>query len=176
MQVQSVPGNGHFGIIQGEFFFYYLIMWPLKCVDSAIFWGNNTTVINVYWLRTWIYSFGFQVFTVYTVKFNTDFENIIKKICIFEVSIHFYCIKCEYLVPKWIDSYAKSVYIDDSEHLSWKQLNRHNFWPSKGKNIWKKMPACEYKCSVLGCQNVVLAQCPLTIVFFCYSFIMKSVL
>ena len=46
---------------------------------------------NEYWL--WEYSFLFNIF---------------------EVSIQFYCIKCEYLVPKWIDSFAKSVYIDDS--------------------------------------------------------------
>ena len=28
---------------------------------------------------------------------NTDFENILKKMIMFEVSIHYYCIKCEYL-------------------------------------------------------------------------------
>ena len=40
--------------------------------------------------------------SIYTIFFN-----------IFEVCINFYCIKCEYLVPKWKDSFAKSVYIDD---------------------------------------------------------------
>ena len=39
-----------------------------------------------------IYSFGYQVFTFYTVKMNTDFENIKKKKNIFEVTIHFYSI------------------------------------------------------------------------------------
>ena len=48
------------------------------------------------------------------INMNTDFENIKKKY-IFEVSILFYCIKCEYLVPKWIDSFAKSVSFDDSD-------------------------------------------------------------
>ena len=63
---------------------------------------------HVYWLRKWIYSFEYQVFTFYTVKLNTDFPNI-KKMNIFEVRILFYCIKCEYLVPKWID-YLRSQY------------------------------------------------------------------
>ena len=36
----------------------------------------------------------------------TDFAN---------ESIHFYCIKCEYLVAEWIDSFPKSVYSDDSD-------------------------------------------------------------
>ena len=45
----------------------------------------------------------FQVFAFYTVKVNTDFENIKKNMNIFEVSIHFYFIKCEYLAPNdWI--------------------------------------------------------------------------
>ena len=45
---------------------------------------------------------------------NTDFENIQFVLNIFEAGIQFYCIKCEYLLPKWIDSFAKSLYIDDS--------------------------------------------------------------
>ena len=81
-------------------------------------WLQNNftfTVISAYWLRKLIYSFGYQVFTFYKVTMNTDFKNIPKNSNIFEVSIHFYCIKCEYLVPKWIDWFAKSVNIDDSD-------------------------------------------------------------
>ena len=37
------------------------------------------TVINVYGLRESIYLFVYQVFTFYTVKMNTDFENIKNK-------------------------------------------------------------------------------------------------
>ena len=59
--------------------------------------------------------FGTKYSQIYTVKMNTDFENILKKMNIFEISIHFYCINCEYLVPKWKDSFAKSVYIDGSD-------------------------------------------------------------
>ena len=36
----------------------------------------SNTVIKAYWLRKWIYSFRYHVFTFYTVKMNTDFENI----------------------------------------------------------------------------------------------------
>ena len=43
---------------------------------------------------------------------------------IFEVRIHFYCIKCEYSGTKWMNSFEKSVYIDDSEcRLYMLQLN-----------------------------------------------------
>ena len=47
---------------------------------------------------------------------NTDFENIENNLNIFEVRIYFYCIKCEYLVPKWTDSFAKPLNIDDSDY------------------------------------------------------------
>ena len=63
-----------------------------------------------------IYLFGYQVFTFYTENMNTDFENIHFFSNIFGVSIKFDCIKCEYLVLKWKNSFAKSVYIDDSDN------------------------------------------------------------
>ena len=41
----------------------------------------------------------YGVFSFYTVEINTGLKNIKKNMNIFEVSIHFYCIKCKYLVP-----------------------------------------------------------------------------
>ena len=49
-----------------------------KNQNSQVLYFLYTIKYTVYWLHKWIYSFGYQVFTFYTVKLNTDFENIRK--------------------------------------------------------------------------------------------------
>ena len=57
-------------------------------------------------MNSFIYKVSILIF--YTVELNTDFANIKNKLNICEVSIHFNCIKYK-------NSFAKSVYTDDSE-------------------------------------------------------------
>ena len=81
----------------------------------------------------WIYPFGHQVFTFLYSKNEYWLQKYSFFFNIFEVSIQFDCIKCDFLVPKWIDSFWKSVYIDDSD---WDDLEN---WGKECKESRKRI-------------------------------------